>query len=58
MKQKQYERCVLILDKELKDQLKQLADSENRSLNNYLNLVLQKYTQKIVAGSKELIQET
>lgn len=33
----------LIIPKELKQELKQVADSQNRSLNNLINTVLMEY---------------
>lgn len=37
------DRLTIIIPKSVKDELKQLADSENRSLSNYIANLLEKH---------------
>lgn len=39
-------RTMLTIDKDFKKQLEQLAEQENRSLNNFIITVLKDYTEK------------
>lgn len=39
-------RIIITVDKELKNQLEELAKKDNRNLSNYLNNVLIKYAEE------------
>jgi len=39
-------RTLLTINKELKAQLEQLAEKENRSFNNLVNTILKEYVEK------------
>jgi predicted HicB family RNase H-like nuclease len=44
---------LLRLSQELKDELKKLADADNRSLNNYLTTVLEDHVKKVKGMTRD-----
>lgn len=44
---------LLRIPQELKDELKTLADNDNRSLNNYLTTILEEHVESLKGASRD-----